>query len=41
MSKLTQDEIKELILTKEKQDDIFKHSQEAQSDNTQELFFKD
>ena len=40
MSKLTQDEIKELILTKEKQDDIFKHSQEAQSANTQELFLK-
>ena len=40
MSKLTQDEIRELISTKEKQEDIFKHSQEAQSDNTQELFLK-
>lgn len=37
MSRLTRDEIKELILAKEKQDAIFKHNQELEADNTQEL----
>ena len=41
MSKLlTQDQIKELILEKEKQDAIFKHNMEVEAEKTQELFSK-